>query len=178
VVLCSQNFYRSATMSPRPPNRRIPFSPANFQSLTNCPRLATLSVPLSFQRVTTINFCNSFLLITIRIARGGGIPFTSCRPQLSLEQNQHLRQTKDGVPGRISSFAFRVSKSRATCRSRRINTCAKPRRGAARISSFAFRVSNHELLAGLAESTLMQNQGGVLAEFRVSLFEFPAGRSL
>jgi|SRR5579859_119473 len=66
-------------MSPRPlrPNLRISFCPAYFQSLsprsergTNCPRLPTLSVPFSFQQLTTIKFCNSFLLIMIRIARG------------------------------------------------------------------------------------------------------------
>jgi hypothetical protein len=45
-----------------------------FQPLTNCPRLATPSVPLSFQQVTTINFCNSFLLITIQIAPGWVYP--------------------------------------------------------------------------------------------------------
>jgi hypothetical protein len=45
-----------------------------FQPLTDCPRLATLSAPLSFQQVTTIKFCNSFLLITIQIAPGWVYP--------------------------------------------------------------------------------------------------------
>src|SRR5579859_8211032 len=66
---------------PLPPNRRILFCPANFQSLsprsergTNCPPLPTLSAPFSFQQLTTIKFCNSFPLIIIRIARGVDSP--------------------------------------------------------------------------------------------------------
>src|SRR5690348_7099474 len=48
--------------------------PLSFQSLTNCPRLATLSETLYFQSLPTIKFCNSFLLITIQIARGVDSP--------------------------------------------------------------------------------------------------------
>jgi hypothetical protein len=43
----------------------------DFQQLTNCLRFDTLSEPLSFQQLPTVKFCNSFLLITIRNARGG-----------------------------------------------------------------------------------------------------------
>jgi hypothetical protein len=44
---------------------------SHFQRLTNCLRFDTLSEPLYFQPLPTIKFCNSFLLITIRIAGGG-----------------------------------------------------------------------------------------------------------
>ena len=48
--------------------------PSNFQQLTNCLKFATLSEPLSSQSLPTVKFCNSFLLITIQIARGGYSP--------------------------------------------------------------------------------------------------------
>ncbi len=43
-----------------------------FQSLTNCPRFATLFEPLSFQRITNCPICNFFVLITIQQCRGVG----------------------------------------------------------------------------------------------------------
>lgn len=42
-----------------------------FQSLTNCLKFATLSEPLYFQRLPTVKFYNSFVLITIQNAGGG-----------------------------------------------------------------------------------------------------------
>jgi hypothetical protein len=50
----------------------------SFQSLTNCPRFATLSEPLSFQPITNCPICKSFALITIQQYRGWvGPPPTS-----------------------------------------------------------------------------------------------------
>jgi len=45
--------------------------PLSFQSLTNCPRFATLSVPLSFQSLPTVRFSNPLVLTTIRNAGVG-----------------------------------------------------------------------------------------------------------
>ena len=44
-----------------------------FQSLTNCPRFATHSEPLSFQPITDCPFCKSFVLIFIQHAGGVGV---------------------------------------------------------------------------------------------------------
>ena len=44
---------------------------SNFQQLTNFLRFDKLSEPLCFQSLPTVKFCNSFVLITIRIAGGG-----------------------------------------------------------------------------------------------------------
>src|SRR5579859_7347239 len=38
------------------------------------PRPQPLAPVSSFQQLTTVKFCNSFILITIQIARGGGSP--------------------------------------------------------------------------------------------------------
>ncbi len=61
----------------------------NFQSLTNCPRFATDSEPLSFQPITNCPICKSFALITIQQCRGWvGPPFfhrTPLPPISSLE---------------------------------------------------------------------------------------------
>jgi hypothetical protein len=48
--------------------------PSNFQQLTNCLKFDTLSLPFYFQLLPTVKFCNSFVLITIQIARGVGSP--------------------------------------------------------------------------------------------------------
>jgi hypothetical protein len=40
-----------------------------FQSLTNCPRFATYSEPVSFQPITNCSVCKSFVLITIQQCR-------------------------------------------------------------------------------------------------------------
>lgn len=45
----------------------------NFQSLTNCLALATYFAFLSFQLLTTIKFCNLFVLITIQHAGVWGV---------------------------------------------------------------------------------------------------------
>ena len=42
----------------------------SFQSLTNCPRFATLSEPLSFQPITHCPICKSFVLILMQQCRG------------------------------------------------------------------------------------------------------------
>jgi hypothetical protein len=57
------------------------FVSTDFQSLlprsargTNCLKSDTPCSPFCFQQLPTVKFCNSFLLITIRIARGGSTP--------------------------------------------------------------------------------------------------------
>ncbi len=55
-----------------------------FQSLTNCPRFATHSQPLSFQPITNRPVCKSFVLITMQKCRGWVGPlcstFPTCKP--------------------------------------------------------------------------------------------------
>lgn len=54
-----------------------------FQSLTNCPRLAVVSEPLSFQALTNCSIFKLFVLITIQNGRRGS-GFRCC-PDLSLQ---------------------------------------------------------------------------------------------
>src|SRR5690242_4639113 len=73
--------------------------PSNFQQLTNCLKFATLFESLSFQSLTTIKFSKSFVLMTIRIARGwvySPLPHTSLAPPSSLECA--VRQSRSVTP--------------------------------------------------------------------------------
>ena len=63
---------------------------SNFQQLTNCLKFDTLSEPLYFQSLPTVKFCNPFVLITIRIARGGSTPLPA----------RHLKFYFNSQPGR------------------------------------------------------------------------------
>src|SRR5579859_698166 len=82
--------------------------PLSFKSLsprsergTNCPRLATLSEPLCFQSLPTIKFCNSFVLITIRIA-GGWVGGTNHRGVKVLLELPPQRIEGEGLTSRNS----------------------------------------------------------------------------
>lgn len=68
------------------------FAAKYFQSLTNCLKIDTLSLPLCFQQVPTVKFCNPFALITIRIAGGGyGVVFRFSREKVfAREEKLHL----------------------------------------------------------------------------------------
>ncbi len=77
-----------------PPNPGHSVCPPFFfcQPLTNCPRFATHSEPLSFQPITSCPFCKSFVLTTIQQCRGwvgllcSRLQNTKCsRPLSSLE---------------------------------------------------------------------------------------------
>jgi hypothetical protein len=95
-------------MSPRPlpPSLRVSLCPTIFQSLTNCPRLATLSVLLSFQRVTTIKFCNSFLLITIQNARGWvGTPLSAKSAKIRGLHKSRFTLPLYFAPSRLAFFS-------------------------------------------------------------------------
>ncbi|SRR5713226_3566792 len=56
----------------------LPF--VSFQSLTNCPRFATHSEPLSSQPITDCPICKSFALIIIQQCRGWVGPLCSNFP--------------------------------------------------------------------------------------------------
>ncbi len=58
----------SIGLAPARLSNSLPF--LSFQSLTNCPRFATLFQPLSFQPTTNCPICKSFVLITIQQCRG------------------------------------------------------------------------------------------------------------
>ena len=89
-----------------------PSSPAtflSFQSLTNRPRFATLSEPLSFQPITTVKFCNLFVLITIQQRRGreDPLPFPPLLWLLTPRQKRLLFSK----PYTLFHFAYHISPS-------------------------------------------------------------------
>jgi|SRR5579859_1214144 len=105
------------------PDPSLPFCLTCFQQLTNCLRFDTLSSAFYFQQLPTVKFCNSFLLITIRIAPGGYTPSAKsakiCGLQSSVDSSKlrmlqvfcfHTLHKKTGVGGypfSISLFQFR-----------------------------------------------------------------------
>src|SRR5437773_1966358 len=66
-----------------------------FQRLTRCLKFATLSEPLCFQSLPTIKLSKPFVLITMPIAGGWGVPLGGVRVKAILELRQAERP---GIP--------------------------------------------------------------------------------
>ena len=108
---------------PHRPQHQLVLCPPNFQQPTNCLKSDTLSLPLYFQQLPTVKFCNSFVLITIQIAGGGwGVPIFAFRVSapldgeipfpLSLFRLRPLAWDSTSFDFRISSFGQESGKEK------------------------------------------------------------------
>src|SRR5579859_547047 len=122
---------------------------SNFQRLTNCLRFDTLSLPFCFQQLPTVKFCNSFLLITIQNAQGGGSPL----PVRNLKFYFKLLATHYFPP---NFFRMRTYKKggRGTYRTRR-------RRAEARRAWFRSKVQKVVARRATAEATCRTSKARV-----------------
>ncbi len=175
------------TMRPRPPiyqplgsiglapvrlSSFLPF--LSFQSLTNCPRFATLSEPLSFQSITNRPICKPFVLITVQQCRGwvGGQQGGAMKVILELRRqgihrNQvvslrtfqrrqrhcSLRVSVHSAPLRYLFLPLPPTFKRSPRIPFRINTC---RTASKQTTLSTFRINTYEKTRG--EGALMVNQ--------------------
>jgi len=107
------------------------------------PRPQPLAPVSSFQQLTTVKFCNSFLLITIQIAPGWVYLYRLPTSSLTLSRSPRILYLRS--PNRAQpDFEFRISSldSFSVRPERSKGGLALPR-----ISSFAFRASTTSRLA-------------------------------